>query len=83
MIEIPTKEFSGAALVVGVLTSLFTFFIMLFTWVSLFRWDVNSPVFYLSFLLFIIGLALVYIGKTKVVDQDQLIIFLKDYLNKE
>ena len=83
MIKIPTKDFSGGALVVGALTCLLSFFTMLFTWTFLFRYDTDSTIFYVSFLLFIIGLALVHMGKIKVVDEDQLIIFLKDYLNKD
>ena len=82
MLEIPKKSFSQGVMIIGIIFTIISFFWLLFSLGSAFRYGGDSSQFGSSFISFLFSLSFIIIGNKKVVDPDYLIIFLKDFIKK-
>lgn len=83
MLKIPTKPFSLTILIVGALMVIISFFTFIISSANSFSYTGNSTGVMPSLLSLAFSIILVVIGNKKVVDEDYLIIFLKDFIKTE
>ena len=80
MFKIPTKSFSTTIFVLGILMVILSFFAFIFSSANGLSYRGSDAGVVPSLLSLLFSIILVVIGNKKIVDEDYLIIFLKDYI---
>ncbi len=75
--KMPTKRISFTTIVIGIIICFFMFFGIVFSIGTLFYNPDNSALFPTALLGFVLGLILINIGNKKIIDEEELVPFLR------